>query len=218
VDQDATIGNDTREDGKTVVHELHLKPAGLGATIGGHADDEDNAPGAPLPKTPAIAFEQIQQKLLDFAAGKIEDPEPEDPDKIYFYEGLKVVHLPEWKKMPADRIQIPQSRRLADALWEQGYRRHPELEQKRWQPSPGTTAKNPHDPGLFVERLEDGTWPIADPEEFYSPEDIRVSETDGRWCAVHERAGIVEYSDSRMKAYRLVVDQLDALIKGAKQD
>lgn len=211
-----TIGENDDVDGPEIVTEIRFKPAGIGATIGGHNADDDDAPGVPQPKTPATNLAQVQQRLLDFAGGKIEDPTPEDPDKVFFYDGLKVVHLPEWKSMPADRIQIPQSRRLADALWDQGYRRHPELEQVRWQPSPGTTAKNPHDAGVFVEREADGTWPIADPEEFYSPEKIRVTEQDGKWCAVHEQAAIVEYADTRMKAYLAVANQLDKLIESAK--
>jgi len=217
----ATIGEDGSvepEDTRTVVSEIKLKPSQIGATIGGEPDDTTAAPIAnPRGATPSVDLTQIQQRLLDLAAGKVEDPEPVDTDMEFFYDGLKVIHLPEWRQLPADRIQIPQWRRVADALYEQGYRRHPELEAKRWQPSPGTTARNPHDIGAFVERRPDGTWPIVDPEEFYSPEGINVSEQDGKWCAVHERAGIVEYAESRMKAYLAVAHQLESIIESAKR-
>ncbi|MFH5230782.1 hypothetical protein [Antrihabitans spumae] len=145
-------------------------------------------------------------------------------EKRALFELLEVVHLPEWSptpvvKMKPDRIQIAQARRLVDALYDDfGVRVNEHLVKKKWVPTPGVGANNPHDMGTFIERNEDGSWPLATPEDFFDPDDITVEQgADGQYVGIHHGSGIVERAKSATHAKLAVSAKLLQRIEEAAE-
>lgn len=166
-----------------------------------------------------LAF--VQQAIY----GKLPDPGevPEmDPEIVALAEELACIHLPEWRN-PAGRqlaeptvTGIKQAVRVAEYLHKRGIRRHPDLEQIRWVPTPGGMV-GPFDTGLHITPDENGQWPTPDPEEFWDIEDIKVTQLqNGTWAAAHPR-GIALEADTKSEAYAGLVDKIRAKIEEAKQ-
>ncbi|AHH16596.1 hypothetical protein NONO_c17960 [Nocardia nova SH22a] len=144
-----------------------------------------------------------------------------DPNVVALAEELHVVHLDEWYN-PAGRkladptvLSLPQSPRLAEYLHRRGWRKHPELEEVQWRPTPGGMP-NPHDLGLHVYRDADGNFPDPDPEAFYDIADIKVEQADnGSWQASHPR-GLGFVGNTKSEAYAGLVERLRAKITEAR--
>ncbi|MBL1072961.1 hypothetical protein JK358_00970 [Nocardia sp. 2] len=165
-----------------------------------------------------LAF--VQQAL----AGKLAAPEQVDeldPEVRALAEELSVIHLPEWHDKTGRRraeptvTSIKQATRVAEYLVRRGVRRHPELEEIRWMPTPAGPP-GAFDIGVHVTKDEHGAWPAVDPEEFYNLDDIEVKQTDdGMWSAVHPRGLAVE-AGTRTDAYAGIVDQLRRRIEQSR--
>lgn len=157
-----------------------------------------------VPVTPRfLAF--VQQALT----GKLPDLGTTgelDPEIIALAEELAVVHLPEWRNPAGRKLAAPtvtsvrQAPRIAEYLYQRGWRHHRDLEQIRWIPTPGGPA-GPHDTGLHITPDEHGQWPAPDPEQFWDIAEIEVNRlADGTWAASHPR-GIAFEAATKSEAY-----------------
>lgn len=174
----------------------------------------------------------VKPEYLEFlrtaAEGRLPDmgepPEP-DPEVVKMTHELAVLHLPEYrapngrKIAEPDVIKIPAAPRVSDWLIKmRGWRHHPEFEQARWYPTPGVRATS-GDPGIFVYRNEDGSWPPGpDIEAFWDVDEIECRQLeDGRWAAVHPR-GIQCTDASKAEALGMCIDRVRAKIAELKGD
>ncbi|MDH6282782.1 hypothetical protein [Prescottella agglutinans] len=130
-----------------------------------------------------------------------------DPERAFFREGLRILRIPESNGRPAVAIPIAgQADRLADALWDQGYRRHPELEIKRFV----TDVKlAEHDEGSWVDRNPDGTWPHLNPGDLFDPADVTVVPTANGWQAIHTPTGTTETAGTKLAAWKKLTARLE---------
>ena len=201
-----------REDGKEVVQEVKFRNAQRPA----HYVENPDAPGQYV--TPQY-LELFKHELKQAVADRVETAKL-DPETKRLAEELAVLHLPEHKvadRKTADptRVEIYQSTRMAAYLIRRGWRFHPEDEQIRWVPTPNGPSR---DLGLHIERNEDGTWPVPDPEDFYDAERIVVAQTPtGKWIANHP-CGVHAEAKTKARAHANVVQQLLAKIEEARVD
>ncbi|SNY83928.1 hypothetical protein SAMN04244553_3579 [Nocardia amikacinitolerans] len=166
-------------------------------------------------------FIAFMQQALHGRLPELGEVAEADPQIRYLAEELTVVHLPEWRN-PAGRkladptvTSIKGAPRLADYLFQRGWRHHPELEQIRWVPTPGGPP-GPYDTGLHVTPDENGEWPMPDPEEFYDIDDIDVRQLeDGTWAAAHPR-GLAFQAPTKSEAYAGLVEKIRTKIKEAR--
>ncbi|WP_326600524.1 hypothetical protein [Rhodococcus sp. PD04] len=188
-----------REDGKEIVEERIFR--------GGREYQRD-------PETGRL----VTGEYLDLIVGQLRDAIADrtaaaklDPEVKKLAEELSVVHLPKHEvagRQTAEptRVEIYQSTRIAAYLYRRGWRFHPEHEQIRHVSTPDTDPAG--DMGIHIERNEDGTWPIPDPEDFYDAERINVSQTPtGKWIASHP-CGIYAEGKTKAVAHADVVQQL----------
>lgn len=163
-------------------------------------------------------FKAFLQQALSGQLPDLGDIPEVNPEVARMTAELVVLHLPEWRN-PAGRklaepttVTTPQAPRVADWLIARGWRWHPELEQKRWVPTPGSSG-GPYDEGLHIEPDEFGQWPDPDPELFYDISDIEVAQLeDGQWAARHPR-GLTFQADTKSEAYAGLVGRLRAKIE-----
>jgi len=171
---------------------------------------------------------QVSERFRQFARMVLEGKLPDigevpelDPQIQALTAELQTVHLPEWRN-PAGRkladpatVQVPLAPRVAQYLFERGWRHHPELETIRWHPTPGG-GPQAHDDGLHVHPDENGQWPDPDPELFYDFDDIKVRQhEDGQWGAWHPR-GTSFTAATKSEAYAGLVDRLRRKIEEAR--
>lgn len=164
-------------------------------------------------------FRAFLQQAIDGRLPKVDVPEVA-PEVRALAEELAVLHLPEWTN-PAGRklaeptvITMTQAPRIAAYLIARGYRLNPEEETIRWAPTPGGLP-GPHDVGLHYGRGDDGSWPIPNVEEYWSTDDIEVSQLpDGSWKGEHPR-GIAYQAATKADALAGIVDLVRAKIAAA---
>lgn len=105
------------------------------------------------------------------------------------YGLLKILRAPsEGPGRPAITVVNMGFMRIANALYDQGVRYHPELASCRWISSPGITPGHDQDEGKWIQRNPDGSWPDDDPMKNLDPaKDIEVQPvTDGTFMAIHK--------------------------------
>lgn len=145
-----------------------------------------------------------------------------DPQVQALAAELATVHLPEWRN-PAGRkladpatVTTPQAPRVAQYLFDRGWRFHPEEETVRWMPTPGGPPAL-HDQGIHVHPDENGNWPDPDPEQFYDIADIEVAQLeDGSWGARHPR-DLAFQAPTKSEAYAGLVQRLRTKIEEARE-
>lgn len=150
-------------------------------------------------------FAQLRANITESLAAK--QAADNDPERAFFREGLRILRIPESNGRPAVTIPIAgQGDRLADALWDQGYRRHPELEVKRFV----TTVKlAEHDEGSWIDRNPDGTWPHLKPGDLFDPADVTVVPVNEGWQAIHTPTGTTETAGTKLAAWKKLTTRLE---------
>lgn len=173
-------------------------------TIG--TGEPPRAPDGPEPELLAKLRSSITEALAEKTAAD------SDPERAFFREGLRILRIPESKGRPAVTIPIAgQADRLADALWEQGYRRHPALETRRFVTSVKLAE---HDEGSWIDRNSDGTWPHLKPGDLFDPADVTVVPVDGGWQAIHTPTGTSETAGTKLAAWKKLTTRLESGVAG----
>ena len=142
-------------------------------------------------------------------------------DREFFYEGFRNLRAPARGRMPSIEAFVADGGaiRLADSLYDQGYRRHEELATTRWIPSAGMGGRvSEYDQGVWIHRNEDGSWPSMDPLDYIDPEDIKIvrdEEDPSLFRATHMPTGRYALGKSRVKANRELLEALEAIEEAA---
>ncbi|AOE43757.1 hypothetical protein SEA_SPEEDDEMON_700 [Gordonia phage SpeedDemon] len=135
----------------------------------------------------------------------------------FFYERLKNMRAPARGRLPSLEVFLADGGwlRLADALWDAGYRRLPEHEVVRWIPSAGMGGRvSEYDQGVYITRNEDGTWPSLDAVDYVDPDDIVIAKDEEdrtKFRATHTPTGLFALGKSRLKAQRALLEELEAI-------
>ncbi|QIG58730.1 hypothetical protein SEA_DATBOI_66 [Gordonia phage DatBoi] len=135
----------------------------------------------------------------------------------YFYERLRNLRAPARGRLPSLEVFLADGGwlRLADALWDAGYRRHPEFEAERWIPSAGMGGRvTEQDQGVYIKRNEDGTWPSLDAVDYVDPDDIVIvkdEEDRTKFRATYTPTGLFALGKSRLKAQRALLEELEKI-------
>jgi len=154
---------------------------------------------------------------------------PSEEDE-YFNSGFVNLRLPPHGNLPSVELFLPLGLRMAEAFKRMGYRRHEELEEIRWIPSPGMAGRvSEMDQGIWVERNADGTWPSLDPLDYINPDDIKTDPTpdddfDGdidpnrRYKAVHIPTGHYAYGRKPLNAHKNLLEKLERIEASGDED
>ncbi|QDF15427.1 hypothetical protein SEA_MOLLYMUR_67 [Gordonia phage Mollymur] len=169
----------------------------------------------------AAAEKIAQAKSEGLDAGSFVQPVE---GREYFYERFKNMRAPARGRLPSLEVFLADGGaiRLADALWDAGYRRHPEHERVRWIPSAGMAGRiSEYDQGVYIERNEDGTWPSLDAVDYVDPDDIvivRDEDDRTKFRATHTPSGRFALGKSRLKAQKALLEELEKVEDAANAD
>nr|WP_296764070.1 hypothetical protein [Rhodococcus sp. (in: high G+C Gram-positive bacteria)] len=147
------------------------------------------------------------------------DPVVEKPEREAFYHNLKRLRAPAFGNMPAVSVEITGGwQRIADTLWDLGYRLDESVATKRWVATPGMGENSSGDGGKFYERNEDGTWPAEAVAAELDLADIKTHPlADGTFAAIHEPTSISMAGKTKLEAHRLVIAELEKLTAPAEE-
>ncbi|PBC38535.1 hypothetical protein CJ179_38720 [Rhodococcus sp. ACS1] len=137
------------------------------------------------------------------------EPYVDNPDREFFYEGLKVLRCEGEGNFPPVEVPIIGWQRIADSLHEMGYRRIPELVTKQWRPTPGFSPGDPGDRGKFYRRLPDGTWPKEMESNEIDLGDIEVKQQGAGFIALHEPTGVSAEGGTKLQAQSALLIRLE---------